>query len=74
VRCTVPLAVAKARYQARHRHAGHLDPARDDAELWGEPSRPLGICPEIEVDTSGPADIPGLAARLARVLGGDKWL
>jgi len=70
VRCVVPLELAKARYQARtsQRHAGHLDAARGDAELWGEPSRPLGPGPVMEVDTSGPVDVAGVAAGLARVL------
>ena len=36
VHCTVPLDLARARYRARagHRHAGHLDGARSDHELW----------------------------------------
>lgn len=69
VHCTVPLDLAKARYRARagHRHAGHLDDARSDQELWGEPPRPLGLGPVVEVDTSGPLDIGVLAARMARV-------
>jgi predicted kinase len=70
VRCTVPLEVARARYQARAagRHAGHLDADRADAELWGEPPRPLGLGPAITVDTSGPIDIPQLAASLSGIL------
>jgi predicted kinase len=70
VRCVVPLELAKARYRARagQRDAGHLDAARSDAELWGEPSRPLGLGPVVDVDTSGPVDVPLVAARLARVL------
>src|SRR6202044_2506506 len=42
VHCTVPVELAKARYRARtgQRHAGHLDDARSDQELWGAPSRP----------------------------------
>ena len=71
VHCTVPLDLARARYQARagHRHAGHLDGARSDQELWGEPSRPLGLGPVVVVDTSGPVDITELAATMARKLG-----
>ena len=70
VHCTVPLDLARARYRARtaHRHAGHLDDARSDQELWGEPLRPLGLGPVVEVDTSGPADIAQLAATVAQVL------
>ena len=70
VHCTVPLDLARDRYRARagHRHAGHLDDARSDQELWGEPSRPLGLGPVIVVDTSGPVDIAELIAAMARVL------
>ena len=71
VQCAVPLALARARYRARagRRHAGHLDAERGEEELWGEPPGPLGIGPVVEVDTSGPVDVTGLAARLAEVLG-----
>jgi predicted kinase len=71
VHCIVPVELARARYESRasQRHAGHLDGARSDAELWGEPSpRSLGLGPVIEVDTSGPVDIAQLAATLARRL------
>ena len=70
VHCTVPRDVARARYQARtgHRHAGHLDDLRSDQELWGEPSRPLGLGPVVMVDTSGPVDISELIAAMAQVL------
>jgi predicted kinase len=70
VHCTVPLDLARARYRARtgHRHAGHLDDARSDQELWGEPSRPLGLGPVVVVDTSGPVGIAELAATVAQVL------
>ncbi len=70
VHCTVPLDLARARYRARtgHRHAGHLDDARSDQELWGEPSRPPGLGPVIVVDTSGPVDAAELAVTVTRVL------
>ena len=70
VRCEVPVDLAKARYRARagQRHEGHLDGARTEDELWGEPSRPLGLGPVVAVDTSGPVDVPAVAARLAGVL------
>jgi predicted kinase len=70
VRCTVSLELARARYRARtgRRHAGHLDAARSDQELWGEPARPLGLGPCVEVDTSGPVDLAGLTATMARLL------
>jgi predicted kinase len=73
VHCTVPRELARARYQARTagRHAGHLDADRTDAELWGEPVRPLGLGPVITVDTSGPVDIAQLAASLSGMLRDD---
>lgn len=68
VRCVVPVEVARSRYRARavDRHAGHLDLERDEAELWGEPVRPLGVGPLVEVDTTGPLDIPAIAAEVRR--------
>jgi len=71
VHCTVPLDLARARYRARtgHRHAGHLDGARSDQELRGEPSRPLGLGPVVVVDTSGPVDIAKVAATVAQEIG-----
>ena len=70
VHCTVPLELARTRYRARasRRDAGHLDDARSDDELWGEPPRPLGLGPVVVVDTSGPVDIAELAAAMAHVL------
>ena len=68
LRCVVPVEVARSRYYARAfgRHAGHLDLARDEAELWGEPVRTLGVGPVVEVDTSVPLDIPAIAAEVRR--------
>lgn len=68
LRCVVPVEVARSRYYARAagRHAGHLDLERDEAELWGEPVRPLGVGPVVEVDTTVPLDIPAIAAALRR--------
>lgn len=70
VHCTVPLELARARYQARagQRHPGHLDTARSDEELWGESAGSLGLGPVVQVDTSGPVDIAQLAVTLQRVL------
>jgi len=70
VHCTVPLDLARARYRARagHRHAGHLDDARSDQELWAEPPRPLGLGPVVVVDTSGPVDTAELAVTMAHML------
>lgn len=69
----------RERYMARaaRRHAGHLDTARAESELWGEPSRPPGLGPVVPVDTSGPVDTGRLAAALAQVLAAswarDRW-
>jgi hypothetical protein len=62
--------VARARYQARagQRHAGHLDAARTETELWGAPPRSPRAGPVLPVDTSGPVDIGELAATLTRLL------
>jgi hypothetical protein len=71
VHCIVPVEVARSRYQARagQRHAGHLDQARTDHELWGTPTRPLGLGPVLKIDTSGPVNI----ARLARAVRQRQW-
>lgn len=70
VHCVIPRDLARDRYLARaaRRHAGHLDTARTESELWGEPSRPPGLGPVVPVDTSGPVDTVRLAAALAQVL------
>jgi predicted kinase len=69
VRCTVPLELARARYRSRaaSRHEGHLDEARSEQELWGNPSKPLGLAPVVTVDTSGPVDITRLAGDIGRL-------
>lgn len=71
LRCVVPVKVARARYRARaaDRHAGHLDLERDEAELWGEPVRPLGVGSVVEVDTTEPLDVPAIAAEVRRAAG-----
>ncbi|MCP2199857.1 AAA family ATPase [Lentzea flava] len=71
VRCVVPVEVARSRYHARAagRHAGHLDFERDEAELWGSPVLPLGVGPVVEVDTSGPVDVPAIADEIRRAAG-----
>jgi predicted kinase len=68
LRCVVPVDVARSRYYARaaDRHAGHLDLERDESELWGEPVRPLGVGPLVEVDTTGLLNIPMVAADVRR--------
>jgi predicted kinase len=68
VRCVVPRDLARARYAARAgtRHPGHLDAERTEDELWGEPSRPLGMGPAVEVDTRGPVDIGRVVREVLR--------
>lgn len=68
VRCVVPLEVARSLFYARAgtRHAGHHDLARTEEELWGKPSRPLGVGTAIEVDTTTPTDARAIAMMLRR--------
>jgi predicted kinase len=68
VRCVVDVEVARSRYYTRaaDRHASHLDLVRDEDELWGEPVRPLGVGPVVEVDTTVSTDIAAVAARILR--------
>jgi predicted kinase len=70
VHCLVPLHVARARFRgrARFQHAGHLDASRSAQELWDEPSSAPELGPVVEVDTSGPVDLAGLAAELEQAL------
>ncbi|KDN22667.1 AAA family ATPase [Amycolatopsis rifamycinica] len=71
VRCVVPREIARARYYARaaHRHAGHFDLARQETELWGDPVRPLGAGPLVEVDTTTEPDILAVVADVLRAAG-----
>lgn len=63
VRCLVDRDLARSRYYARAaaRHPGHLDGQRTEEELWGRPSRALGVGALLEVHTRGPVDIGRLA-------------
>jgi predicted kinase len=71
VRCVVPLEIARARYYARaaHRHAGHFDRAREETELWGDPVRPLGAGPLVEVGTTIEPDVLSVVADILRAAG-----
>jgi predicted kinase len=67
VRCVCPVEVARARYSERSgsRHAGHLDANRGEEELWDpQHTRPLGVGPLVEVDTTGPVAIAEVAERI----------
>lgn len=69
LRCQVPLEVARQRYGDRVRDPRHLDAQRTEEELWGEEVAPLGVGPLVTVDTTGPLDVPALAAELRRLVG-----
>jgi predicted kinase len=69
LRCTVPRRLAEERYGERLTRLGHFDAERHDDELW-RPVPPLGVGPLVEVDTSGPVDLPALAARLRQAARG----
>ncbi|MEO5851370.1 MAG: AAA family ATPase [Nocardioides sp.] len=61
VRCVLPRDLARSRYASRARDPRHLDAQRSPHELWAVPVAPLGVGPLVEVDTSGPVDVPTLA-------------
>ncbi len=56
------------RERAPTKGPGHFDEERADEELWPpEALEPLaGTWPVVEVDTSGPVDVPDVAARVRR--------
>jgi hypothetical protein len=65
VLCHCPAAEAYRRYVARSgdRHAGHLDHLPANQHKAAQPWEPLGLAgPVLRVDTSGPVDIPAVAA------------
>ena len=66
VRCRLDRELARERFAARLRDARHLDDRRTDDELWGSEVLPLGLGPLLEVDTSGPVDVPALAQEVRR--------
>lgn len=61
--CEAPVDVVRERYRARERHPIHDDAGRlaTDWETWAAQAAPLGLCPAIEVDTSGAVDVEALA-------------
>ncbi|SHN14171.1 AAA family ATPase [Actinacidiphila paucisporea] len=80
VHCDCDVAVAAARFQARRRHPGHLDPvhtpeqvAERVAAVRASYRGPLDLdVPLLRVDTGGggaPVDVEALAARVGGLLG-----
>ena len=69
VRCRVDVAVARERFHGRQRDERHLDLLRSEAELWGSEVPALGVGPVVEVDTTGPVDVPALARSVEHLLG-----
>lgn len=64
--CTVATELARERVVTRARHHAHQDGERS-LEGWDEltrSARPISRFPVIEVDTSGPVDVPALAAEI----------
>ncbi|MFF4341061.1 AAA family ATPase [Kitasatospora sp. NPDC001540] len=69
--CEVPLALARHRFEQRiaRRHPVHPErPGEPDGrwEVWAREAGPLALGPVHRVDTSGPVDVPALAAALRR--------
>ncbi|WP_045304835.1 AAA family ATPase [Saccharothrix sp. ST-888] len=66
--CEVPLELARRRFAERSadRHAIHPERSGLDGdwELWARGAEPLGLGTVRRVDTSGPVDVPALAALL----------
>lgn len=68
IRCRVHVELVRKRYRERVRDERHLDHLRSEEELWGREVAPLGVGPVVEVDTSGPVDVPALADRVRFLL------
>ncbi|MEV4615509.1 AAA family ATPase [Kitasatospora sp. NPDC049258] len=67
--CEVPLDVARRRFAGRTAerhpvHPEHLGGSDGDWELWSRTAEPLGLGIVHRVDTTGPVDVPALAAAL----------
>jgi len=68
IRCRVDPDLARKRFAARVRDERHLDDCRTEAELWGSEVAPLGLGPLLDVDTTGPVDVPALADEVRRLV------
>jgi len=65
VHCACPAEVAHARYNARPRHEVHRGALPLSA--MEKYDRPVGIGPLITVDTTGPVNVPAVAAEVRRL-------
>ncbi|MCK1814357.1 AAA family ATPase [Streptomyces sp. XM4011] len=66
--CEVPVAVARARFAARAPYRHPVHPVDEGEARWREWERtavPLALGPVHRVGTTGPVDVPALAARLS---------
>ncbi|MFB8002961.1 AAA family ATPase [Nocardia sp. NPDC056000] len=64
--CDIPPALARRRYENRHRPAFYQDAERlaQDWDLWAAQATPLGLTPTVLVDTTTPVNHPDLAERI----------
>jgi predicted kinase len=77
VHCDCDVALAAERFQARTRHAGHLDPQLNPQQIAERVAAvratypgPLNLGgPLLTVDTSRPADVAEIAEKIAHTLG-----
>jgi len=71
--CSCPVQVAASRFAARHRHPGHLDSYRTDADVLNWMSHyqkglPLGLGELITVDASDQLDFDELQVQISDIL------
>lgn len=68
--CSVPIELARSRYEARDRHEVHRD-RRDMTKEWAAwaGAEPLGAAPVVVVDTAVDVDVTQVAAEVGESLG-----
>ncbi|WP_154796400.1 AAA family ATPase [Occultella kanbiaonis] len=69
--CDASVELARARYSERQRHALHGDRERLASawDVWAEQARPVGLCPTVLVNTSGPVELDDVIAGIDRAEG-----
>ena len=72
VHCACPPELAVARYNARPRHPVHVQ-TTITPDYLAEFDRPVGIGALVTVDTTTPADVPAIAARVRSLLLSREW-